>query len=191
MGAANRRIASIVGADVAIITVWRRTTDTRTIRTCVVRRARVTIITRNRVICVHTHAGFTGVRRAIVAVVTLAGLSAFTTPWNHRANALAQCTDIAASTGMGIVAGILIELIDATASRVTRVIRAEVTVIAIDSGSKACTTAACIVGRAGVMIITRVRIVGVKASDCRTARVIGADVAVVAIRWRATNANPA
>jgi len=173
--------AGVIGADVAVVTVWRRSSDTHTRETGVCCGTGVAIIAAQRV-------GHAGAACKYRAEVVRAGIAVVAVGSNSsHANASAA--------GVGFTARIAVVTCDGVGSaetprcHVAGVISAGVAIVTVGrEPAYTCTRGTHVCGGAGVAVVTGDGDVDVEAASERIAGVGRTNVAVVTIRCSAANA---
>lgn len=171
------RITRIVGANVAVVTRQRGSTNARSSRACIVSRARISVAAWVGVVDMHTAgcrvAGIVGANVGVVA--------------NQRRTAQAGSarTNIADCAGVAVAAWIGVVGVRAARGGVTPVVGADVAVAAIRRRTThAYATGADVARGTSVTVAAGVGVVGEHA-DAARARICRAHVAVVALAVRA------
>jgi hypothetical protein len=179
--AAGGHVARIVGAEITVVAVRRRATNTDTTTACICERTGTAIIAGALVVNRHTTAAtVTGVIRTAVAVVAVQP---------RTGHARSSTADVVLRAGVGIIAGHRVVVGHASAGRIAGVVGTTVTIITVRRRAAKTTSATAGVRRCTrVAIVASCRVVDGHATAGRIAAVVSANVAVVTDRGCASNA---
>jgi len=184
MSAAEKRIADIVGAGVAVVTVCRKTTEASPGTTSITNGAGIAIVANRGY--VHVLAA-----KRYIAHVVSAGVVVVTIGEDPAYAGTSTVTGVVGGTGIAVLAGSDVWRVEAAASRIAGVVRAYVEIVAV-GGETADTKACAITGvrsGTGIEVIAGQDIGRVDTSCNRVARIVGTDVRVVAVGRRSAEAH--
>ena len=178
--AAGDRVADVDRAGIIVIAVelGRVLPDTHAVVAGVIRGARVPVVA----YAAHSAVDAAGLRVAVGVGARVAVLAR----GRGAADALPGRAGVRGRAGVLVVAARLVRLVDTPGDGVTRVVGADVVVVALEGGSgdaDAGTAGVC--DGARVPIVARIDVAGVLATQRRDARVIGAERVVIADDRRA------
>jgi hypothetical protein len=162
-----------------------------TLGTRVVRGTGIAIVTGKCVVGMDAQTRRARVRCAQIAIVALAVGGAFMAAGDNGTDALTGAADVSVRTGMTIITWAGVVEMPTAGSRIARIVRAGVAVIAVRWRPANALPAGTGIGcRAGVAVVARFGIVGMHAPDGRIAEIIGAKISIVAIRRCTSDTNP-
>lgn len=181
VGAAGRRIARIVRAHIPIVAIRRRTRNAGAAVARISCRAGTSVAARQRVVGVAaSNCRIAEIIRAHIVVIAIGRRSGDAAP--ARAGVIRRA-------GVAIAARTRVIGVHAAASRITRIVRADISIVAIQRRARNATSAgAGVIGRAGVTVTARTRIVDMHATAGRVARIVRTSVSVITIWRRSGNA---
>jgi hypothetical protein len=179
--ASTGRNARIVGADIVVVAIRRRTADAPAVRARVVRRTSVAIVAWAGIVDEHAAAG----RHAEIvrAAVTIVADDCRST------NAPTARTGVICGASVAVIAGTAIVHVIAAGAGIAQIIGADIAVIATRRRSaNAYPQRARVIRRAGIAVVAGIDIVHVHAAAGWITGVVSTHVAVVAVERRPAHA---
>lgn len=176
----SNRVARIVGTNIAVIAVQRRSTNTGTRGAGIGGGASIAVVTTSGVVGVDAS-------RCGIARVVCTNVSVIATQ-RRSANASAQRTGVSGGARIAVVATRGVVGADTAGGRVARIVGTHVAVVAVWSRTTNASTRSASVGScARVTVVTSSVVVRGDATGSRVARIVGTYVAIVANQRRSTH----